>query len=688
MNDEFRQMVIDALRRGEDLPSEWARELFPPEKREYELVYYGKQRQEDILAETMAVPLQSARTFGTSEEGWHNQLIFGDNLQVMKRLLELKKTGELCNRDGTPGIRLIYIDPPFATKQDFAGSQEQKAYQDKVAGAAFLEFLRKRLVFLHELLADNGSLYIHLDMRKGHYGKVLLDEIFGESNFQNEIIWKRTSARTDSHTYNHIHDTIFLYTKSSGNFLYNTQYTDFDEKHVDKYYNYVEEGTGRRFRLSDLTAAGTRNGATGQPWRGFNPNAKRRHWFAAPNDLDKLDMENRIYWPSDGGWPRYKGYLDETQGTPAQSVWTDIFPVNSQADERTDYPTQKPETLLERILRASSNEGDLVLDAFAGSGTTLAVAEKLGRRWIGIDCGKLAMYTIQKRMLNLRKEIGNKGKPLQPNPFTLYNAGLYDFSKLRQLPWNAWRFFALQLFGCRDEQHAVGGLKLDGKLKGASVLVFNHLEHPGRRIDEQTIESIHAAVGDKVGSKFFIIAPRNVFDFQQDYIEMGDVRYFALRIPYSIVQELHSGFTALRQPADERNINDTVDSVGFDFIQPPSVKWQVGIEARKGQLLKEAFLQITDFRSKVRLRGEDTHGGLETFSMLMLDFNYNGDVFNLDTVLYNHQLEQQGWRAWFSCEGLGEHLMAVFMDIHGNESQVAIPRTQFDLEQQLGSSNV
>jgi hypothetical protein len=287
-------------------------------------------------------------------------------------------------------------------------------------------------------------------------------------------------------------------------------------------------------------------------------------------------------------------------------------------------------------------------------------------------------------MLSLNGNNGRKSQEYRLKSFTLYNAGLYDFSKLRQLAWKDWRFFALQLFGCRDEPHTIGGLKLDGKLKGASVLVFNHLEHPGRRIDEETIESIHTAVGNKVGSKFFIIAPRNVFDFQQDYIPMGDVRYFALRIPYSIVHELHSGFTALRQPADERDINDTVDSVGFDFIQPPTVEWSVDIGVRNGQLLREAFLEITEFRSKVRLRGEDTHGGLETFSMLLLDFNYNGDVFNLDAVFYNHQLEEQGWRAWFSYESLGEQVMAVFMDIHGNESQVVIPRTQFDLQQQLG----
>lgn len=155
MNDELRQRIIERLKRGEDLPREWAREIFPPEKMEYELVYHGKEREGDILANTMAVPLQEVRTFGKNGgDAWRNMLILGDNLQVLKRLLEYKKEGRLCNADGTPGVRLIYIDPPFATQQEFSGSQDQLAYQDKIQGTRFLEFLRGRLIFLRELLAS------------------------------------------------------------------------------------------------------------------------------------------------------------------------------------------------------------------------------------------------------------------------------------------------------------------------------------------------------------------------------------------------------------------------------------------------------------------------------------------------------------------------------------------------------
>src|ERR1035441_10487087 len=220
MTEEQRHELIRLLQKSEDLSPEWARILFPPEKREYELVYQGKEREEDILANTLAVPLQPVRTFGKNGIEWHNQLIFGDNLQVMKSLLELKKAGKLCNADGTPGVRLAYIDPPFATKQDFRGTEDQKAYQDRIAGAAFCEFMRKRLVLLRELLADNGSLVVHLDSKRVHYVKLLLDEIFGESRFVNEIIWRSTvftgSSKAIANRFPANHQTLLWYRGKSG----------------------------------------------------------------------------------------------------------------------------------------------------------------------------------------------------------------------------------------------------------------------------------------------------------------------------------------------------------------------------------------------------------------------------------------------------------------------------------------
>jgi len=628
----------------------------------------------------MAVPLQPVSTFGMNGDGWHNMLVFGDNLQVMKTLLKMKEQGQLVNADGTPGVRLVYIDPPFATKQEFRGTQDQKAYQDKITGAQFLEFLRKRLVLLRELLANDGSIYIHLDWKKGHYAKTLLDEIFGEAKFRSEIVWKRADSHNDSTTFGSVHDVIYFYINANG-FVFNSQRVPISAKTADSWYRHVEPETGRRYNLGNLVSPHPRPNLT-YKFRGVPP--PPNGWRYTKERMEELYQKGLLVFTGKSRPTlKLKQYLDESKGRLVTDWWDDISQIRgySTSQETLLYPTQKPEALLERIIRSSSNNGDLVLDCFAGSGTTLAVAEKLGRRWIGIDCGKLAIYTVQKRMLNLKSEIGNKGKPLKPKPFTLYNAGLYDFSTLRQLPWADWRFFALQLFGCKDEPHTIGGLKLDGKLKGASVLVFNHHENSGKRIDEETVQDIHAAVGKKIGRKFFVIAPRGIFDFQQDYIDLDGVRYYALRIPYSVINELHHReFTALQQPNDETAVNDIVDAWGFDFIRPPKVDWSVGVKKRKGQLFEEAFLKVKKFQSYARLRGEDTRGGLETFSMLMLDLDYDGDVFDLDAVFYAHQLEAVNWEAWFPAENLGDNVMAVFIDIHGNEAREVIPRAQFGLQ--------
>lgn len=679
MTPEQREEVVRLLQQGEELSPEWARVIFPPEKREYELVYHGKEREEDIIADTLAVPLQPMRAFGTNGVDWHNMVIFGDNLQAMKTLLEMKKAGKLCNTDGTSGVRLVYIDPPFATKQDFRGTEDQKAYQDKISGAAFLEFLRRRLIIIRELLSDDGALYVHLDWRKCHYIKTILDEIFGEANFQNEIIWQRLSARSDSHTYNHIHDVIYFYTRK-GNLRFNVQYSEYSKEYIKKFYRY-RDPDGRIFSIGDLTARGLRNGESGKPWRGIEPARLGNHWKVKISTLEQLDKQGKIYWPPKGKVPRLKQYLDEKPGRSLQSIWTDISPVQFASAENANYPTQKPEAMLGRIISASSNLGDIVLDAFAGAGTTCAVAEKLGRRWIGIDCGKLAIYTIQKRMLNLCMEIGDKGPRLKPKSFTLYNAGLYDFSQLRSLPWEDWRFFALQLFQCRDDPHKVGGIAFDGFRQGADVMVFNHLQHKDAGISEETIHDIHDAVGSRVGSKVFIIAPALTFDFQQDYIKIDGVRYFALRIPYSIIHELHRReFTALKQPSDEMAVNDTVDAVGFDFIRTPELEYKVGREKPFGELFEQGFIQIKTFRSDAVVREPyQKKGNRETLSMVMLDYDYDEEsqVFDLDEVQYADATEKVGWKVTFRLDLLGKKMMAVFLDIYGNEARVLIEAKAF-----------
>ncbi len=612
MDKKRQEKIYELLKRGlrlvetsEELPSEWAHELFPPERREYELVYNGKETEEQILANTMAVPFQEVSTFGQNGIDWHNKLIFGDNLQAMKTLLHMKADGKLINADGTPGVRLIYIDPPFSTRHDFKGSQDQKAYQDRIAGARFLEFLRKRLVLLKELLAKNGGIYVHLDYRKGHYAKVLMDEIFGEQNFVNEVIWSYRTGGISKNFFARKHDNIYFYARSS-DFLFNTQYY---KSYQQKRYNFSE---------------------------------KYPEFF---------DEEKQMWY----------------HNSVCRDVWEDIYPLGTEADskERVDFPTQKPEALIKRIIEASSDEGDIVLDVFAGSGTTPITAEKLGRRWIAIDVSKLAIYTTQKRMLTSRKNIGNTGEPLIVKPFTLYNAGLYDFENLRQLPWKDWRFFALQLFECKDEPHKIHGFQMDGKRQGSSVHVFNHFREG--QISPQTIADLHTSIGKTVGDRCFIIAPRGAFLFQEDYLELDSVRYYALRIPYSFINELHRReFSALVQPNDEMAINETVDSVGFDFIQPPVVDLEL---AEKKQSVS---VKIKKFESKARIGGEERISKHDALSMVMVDFDYNGKVFDLDRAFYANAIKDNNWKIEFSSKDIKGDVMLVFLDIYGNEARIVI----------------
>lgn len=636
MNKEQRQEIIRLLQQNEEISPEWARILFPPEKREYELVYHGKEREEDILADTLAVPLQKVRTFGRNGDGWHNHLIFGDNLQVMKSLLERKKAGQLRNADGTDGVRLVYIDPPFATKSDFVGSDDEKAYGDKIAGSAFVEFLRRRLILIRELLADDGAVYIHLDQKKVHYLKVIMDEVFGEGRLRNELIWHYKFRMMDSERkFNKKHDTILFYAKS--------------EAH----------------KITMPKEAWTRDEIIATRKQEVHIGEDGREWVWMPGGKGNSKNKHK--------------YLDEIieEGKALDDVW-DLPIISSSAKERTGYPTQKPEQLLERIISASSKPGDIVMDTFVGSGTTCAVAEKLGRRWIGIDCGKLAIYTVQKRMMKLTKEIGKSVVPLAHKPFSLYNAGLYDFSQLKELSWDAWRFFALQLFQCRDESHSIGGIHFDGWLKGASVLVFNHQKQPGIRISEESIEEMHEALGSRVGRKVFIIAPALVFDFQQDYVDLGDARYYALRIPYSIIHELHQReFMALQQPADELAVNDTVEAVGFDFIRRPELDYEMGMKAKSSS---EAFIRVKTFKSEAQVREPlRKKFNLETLSMVMLDYDFDSesDLFELDAVFYADAIEKADWEIRFPVKNVGRQVMAVFVDIYGNEARELIPGERF-----------
>jgi site-specific DNA-methyltransferase (adenine-specific)/adenine-specific DNA-methyltransferase len=605
LTQQQKEEIIKKIQQDKPLSDEY-RFLIPFEtEREYELVYAGKERKEDILADTLSVPFQPIKKFGEVKEGeWHNMLIFGDNLQALKHLLKLKEQGKLRNPDGRNGVKLIYIDPPFATEQEFRGSKGEKAYQDKIAGAEFLEFLRKRLIFLKELLTDDGCIYVHLDWKKVHYIKVLLDEIFDENNFVREIIWRMgwvSGFKSVANNWIRNHETILFYAKDANNFIF-----------------------------------------------------------------------NKMYLPYPKGYERWGG-RPKGQGLPIEDMWgvfekegLTSLAVVSFAQQDTSYPTQKPEGLLARIIKASSNPGDIVLDAFAGSGTTGAVAEKLGRKWIMIDSSKLAIYTIQKRMLNLKAEIGNKGKPLKPRPFVLYNAGLYlDSGFIEKMDEEDYRKFVLELFNSEPSGHKIKGVDFHGILNNRPVMVFSQKDY----LTHEFIEDLHKTVGNGLKDEMYIIAPQSAVRFNEDYVEKGKIRYHILKVPYSIIQKiLEKGFVRGLQPLSKANINQTIESVGFDFIYPPKVECEY-YKGRENTLFNNLVIKIKKFEpvqiSKKPVEFEDPKK--EALSMVMIDKDYDAKVFDMDYYFFNDEIVKNDFKVIFPDEKAGPKIMIIYLDVLGNE---------------------
>ncbi len=350
------------------------------------LQYEGKKTWNEIVA-TPAADLRRLWPAGiTDYPPPLNRLYFGDNLGT---LAALRHDPIVCGK-----VRLIYIDPPYATGGSFQSRTQLDAYDDLLMGAHFVEFLRERLILLRELLADDGSIYVHLDKNMAFAIKVIMDEVFGPKNFRSWITRKKCNPKNyTSKSYGNVSDFILFYTKTD-NYVWHRPYEEWTDVRALKEYSYVD-GDGRRYKKVPVHAPGVRNGETGQPWRGVSP-PPGKHWQYLPSKLDELDAQGHIYWSPTGN-PRRKVYLDESEGIPIQDIWTEFRDAHNQNIEISGFPTEKNPALLQRIIEASSNPGDLVLDCFGGSGTTFAVASQTGRRWIGVDNSPLAIGTTLHR---------------------------------------------------------------------------------------------------------------------------------------------------------------------------------------------------------------------------------------------------------------------------------------------------
>lgn len=350
-------------------------------------LYPGKQPASEVLGTNKAKCVQLWLGNEQPKTIDENRLYYGDNLPILASLLQ--------DNSVQGKVKLIYIDPPFATKSIFQSRSQTDAYSDLLAGNSYIEFIRQRLIVLRELLADDGSIYVHLDEKMAFYIKVIMDEIFGQRNFKNWITRKKCNPKNyTKKTYGNVSDYILFYSKSD-NYVWNRPVEEWTDKRANKEYEYIEKETGRRYKKVPIHAPGVRNGETGKSWRGMNP-PPGKHWQFAPQTLDEMDARGEIYWSATGN-PRRKIYLDSSSGIPVQDIWLEFRDAHNQNIEITGYPTEKNRDLVSRIIRASSNPDDLVLDCFAGSGTTLSVASEFGRRWIGIDNSSEAIATTLRR---------------------------------------------------------------------------------------------------------------------------------------------------------------------------------------------------------------------------------------------------------------------------------------------------
>ncbi|MDL2122321.1 MAG: site-specific DNA-methyltransferase [Deltaproteobacteria bacterium] len=608
LTDEEKKLIIEALNNNIELPPELMIKLFPGLAEKFDvakldrakivtLEYAGKRSEAAILNQSSPTdagsPLQVERCFkdgsltgetqldlftkakdGT-DDNWQNLIVQGDNLQFLKTC---HRNADPLIKDKVKGkVKLFYIDPPFATKSDFRGSGDEKSYSDKVDSAEFIEGLRERLIFLRELLADDGTIYVHLDWKMASYIKTVMDEIFERHKFLNEVVWAYFAfKRSTSKKFPQKHDVIISYVKNKNKYCWETQY----KPHKDEYLKRWKKDSNGRYYRDDVNPTG---GGT------------------------------RII------------YIDKLKGDIVDSVWDDIPPVNPVALERVDYPTQKPEALLERISLASSNPGDLVMDAFAGSGTTAAVAEKLGRRWIVCDFGKHAIYTMQKRMLKIgeSKALGKDVKKNQkydklPKPFCVVSTGAYDFSRIMKLRENkdAYVDFVLGLFqSSRDEKDLSGKYRLTnifGEKDGDPVEVYpvwNDEYLKNIRIDEKYLKGI-------------------ILQLQQ-------------------------------QPSSQENVNNLINSTGFYFND------DVEIEVER----TKQGLKIIRFETKILDKQEKRLKGLDGLAMLLVDVDYDEEIFDMDRTVFAKDISADGE---IRMTGLTESIAVIAIDKHGNESKLLI----------------
>ena len=670
--------LIERLQKGESLPDDYKYKLFPVKQKEYELVYGGKMRREDILANedgVFPVPLQIEKIYNGQRkqwnDGWRNIIAFGDNLQFLKTIYENKDP--LIKNKVKGKIKLIYIDPPFGTGDDYDGNSGQAAYSAKAKGAEFVEFIRRRIVVAKELLADDGWIMVRQGYHFGHYIKISLDEVFGKHNCINEAIVNRVKKNVTKKGRRNIPnavDHIYIYRKSES-----SQFEDVLKrlaKTKKGYWHGMDSQgvSGPRFLIIEgnryLPPEGT-------------------HFKFPQNQADEMYALGKLRVS-----PNKKGlqyWVDPKDEVNLDSNWTDIPGYTFT----TGYPTENSEQLLERVIRATTKENDLVFDFFGGSGTTAAVAEKLNRKWMTCDIGKLSFYTIQKRLLNIQfsKSLEDAGKHYRENAksFLTLNTGHYDLAKIFDLKNQEYSEFVMNLFEVEQKKKTISGIQIDGEKKdGYIAIVWQYWKYKDSLVDEDYLLDLHSHIGAKAGKRVYIIAPASYVDFISDYHEIDKVRYFFLKVPYHIIRELHKvQFKKFRQPQSKNNVNDLEDAIGFHFMRQPEVKSEWKERNGEYHIIIKKFL--SDFSE------EETERDMENFeslAMVLIDRDFDGETFDMDAYYFAEDLlpkkkkktdeepdienikEELKHANYIFLPPIlktdcGKKLMIIYVDIYGNE---------------------
>ena len=620
LSDREIRDIVKLLETGKPLPDEYRFKLFD-HNREVELLWNGKTNE----VESAVLPFQAIEVVdeprseestkaqlglfdydnrGRQIKGWTNKLIWGDNKYILSSL----KNGPLRQEiEDNGGIKLIYIDPPFDVGADFSmdieiGGEtltkkpsvlEEIAYRDTWGKGAdsFISMIYERLSLMHDLLSNDGSIYVHCDSRVNSYMRLVLDELFGKDKFVNQIAWKRTyTGKGQALGFGKVSETILFYQKSDNN-IWNQTYFEPDNDYVEKYFNKVDD-KGTRYQSISLTQQGQ------GPARKFGgrliepPNGM--HWIWRQERIDQAYETGKIIFTKND-FPRYKRTIDEWNGNgkPIDDLWVDhaVAPLNSWHHEALDYPTQKPESLIERIALASSNEGDIIADFFMGSGTTMAVAEKLGRKWIGSDLGKFSVHTARKRMISVQRQLKDEGKDYRA--FEILNLGKYQ----RQL-------YIQKNYTSQDEAaHAV--LQVGKEREFISLIVQAYKAEPIQGSDE--------FAGQRAG-RMVAVGPIDM-PIARDGIE--EIVKSAIRSGYSRIDVLAFEFEMGLAPYVQEEAKEKGVDLALKTI-PPEVFDKRAVE--KGQV---KFYDLAYIETQAIVTKRSVVVGLKDFSVF-----YNQDTID------------------------------------------------------------